>query len=113
MCMSVSCSVCMILFIDAGLGFKESHNRIRDEIVQILPAFALLHRNLLLYFSGDGSSKDACNYIRERYLERNRNETKEIYVHFTCATDTANIDFVFKAVTNMIIAANLKKSGLT
>lgn len=52
-------------------------------------------------------------HIRQKYLERNRHELKEIYVHFTCATDTENIDFVFKAVTNMIIAANLKKSGLT
>jgi len=52
-------------------------------------------------------------HIRQKYLERNRHEQKEIYVHLTCATDTENIDFVFKAVTNMIIAANLKKSGLT
>lgn len=53
------------------------------------------------------------NHIRQKYLDRNRHELKEIYVHLTCATDTENIDFVFKAVTNMIIAANLKKSGLT
>jgi len=64
-------------------------------------------------YTGPGTYNDAAVFIRQKYLERNRNETKEIYVHLTCATDTENIDFVFKAVTNMIIAANLKKSGLT
>lgn len=64
-------------------------------------------------YKGDGSYKDTSNFIREKYLEKNLNDSKEIYVHLTCATNTANIEFVFKAVTNMIIAANLKKSGLT
>lgn len=62
---------------------------------------------------GSSTFDSGVTFIRQKYLERNRNETKEIYVHLTCATDTANIDFVFKAVTNMIIAMNLKKSGLT
>ncbi|XP_065676189.1 guanine nucleotide-binding protein G(o) subunit alpha isoform X4 [Hydra vulgaris] len=64
-------------------------------------------------YTGQNEYEEACGYIRQKFLDRNRNESKEIYVHLTCATDTANIDFVFKAVTNMIIAANLKKSGLT
>ena len=68
----------------------------------------------LFYFPLGSSTFDSgVTFIRQKYLERNRNETKEIYVHLTCATDTENIDFVFKAVTNMIIAMNLKKSGLT
>ena len=67
----------------------------------------------MLFHLGPGTYEHTSSYIRQKYLERNRNETKEIYVHLTCATNTENIDFVFKAVTNMIIAANLKKSGLT
>ncbi len=55
----------------------------------------------------------ASSYVKQKYLERNKNENKEVYVHLTCATDTQNIDFVFKAVTNTIIQADLKKSGLT
>lgn len=38
--------------------------------------------------------------------------TKEIYTHFTCATDTNNIQFVFDAVTDVIIKNNLKDCGL-
>eukprot|EP00794_Sanderia_malayensis_P019248 gene19248-21176_t len=64
-------------------------------------------------YSGPMLFEPASSYVREKYLERNRNENKEIYVHLTCATDTQNIEFVFKAVTNTIIQANLKKSGLT
>lgn len=72
------------------------------------------HCSFYFLFSGDNSNiEHAKDFIRQKYLERNRHELKEIYAHFTCATDTENIDFVFKAVTNMIIAANLKKSGLT
>jgi len=37
---------------------------------------------------------------------------KEIYTHFTCATDTTNIQFVFDAVTDVIIKNNLKDCGL-
>ncbi|VDN28683.1 unnamed protein product [Gongylonema pulchrum] len=37
---------------------------------------------------------------------------KEIYTHFTCATDTNNIRFVFDAVTDIIIKENLRQCGL-
>ena len=37
---------------------------------------------------------------------------KEIYTHFTCATDTKNVQFVFDAVTDVIIKNNLKDCGL-
>ena len=55
----------------------------------------------------------ASSFVKQKFLEKNRNENKEVYVHLTCATDTQNIEFVFRAVTNTIIQANLKKSGLT
>ena len=41
-----------------------------------------------------------------------RKDTKEIYTHFTCATDTTNVQFVFDAVTDVIIKNNLKDCGL-
>lgn len=41
-----------------------------------------------------------------------RKGEKEIYTHFTCATDTGNIQFVFDAVTDVIIKNNLKDCGL-
>ena len=41
-----------------------------------------------------------------------RKVQKEIYTHFTCATDTSNIQFVFDAVTDVIVKNNLKDCGL-
>ncbi|KAB7501295.1 Guanine nucleotide-binding protein G(i) subunit alpha [Armadillidium nasatum] len=45
------------------------------------------------------------------YIQSKR-EGKDIYTHFTCATDTNNIQFVFDAVIDVIIVKNLKDSGL-
>ncbi|KAI9530853.1 hypothetical protein NQZ68_000344 [Dissostichus eleginoides] len=42
-----------------------------------------------------------------------RKGTKEIYTHFTCATDTKNVQFVFDAITDVIIKINLREIGLT
>ena len=55
----------------------------------------------------------ASDYIQGKFQELNkRNGIKEIYPHFTCATDTHNVQFVFDAVTDVIIRNNLKNCGL-
>ena len=45
-------------------------------------------------------------------MAQNKSEQKEIYCHLTCATDTQNVQFVFDAVTDVIITNNLRASGL-
>ena len=40
----------------------------------------------------------ACDYILNRFVSLNQHETKQIYTHFTCATDTTQIPFVMAAV---------------
>lgn len=50
-------------------------------------------------------------YFESRLLKMNRTQ-KPIYVHRTCATDTASISFVLTAVTDMMIQQNLKLSGI-
>jgi guanine nucleotide-binding protein G(i) subunit alpha len=40
----------------------------------------------------------ACDYILNRFVSLNQAETKQIYTHFTCATDTTQIRFVMAAV---------------
>ena len=64
------------------------------------------------HFPGDHSFEDACNFIQKNFENKNLNDRKEIYVHRTCATDTKNIDVVFNAVTDTIIAKNLMRCGL-
>merc|ERR1711894_577982 len=68
-------------------------------------------------YSGPNTYEDAAAYIQLKFESLNRcrdakGHLKEIYTHFTCATDTTNIQFVFDAVTDVIIKNNLKDCGL-
>lgn len=45
----------------------------------------------------------ACDYILNRFVSLNQAETKQIYTHFTCATDTTQIRFVMGAVNGTIL----------
>ena len=55
---------------------------------------------------------EAAAYIQAQFEAKNKSTTKEIYCHMTCATDTQNVQFVFDAVTDVIIANNLRGCGL-
>ncbi|XP_022914415.1 G protein alpha i subunit [Onthophagus taurus] len=64
-------------------------------------------------YTGQNTYEEASAYIRTKFENLNkRKDQKEIYTHFTCATDTNNIQFVFDAVTDVIIKNNLKDCGL-
>lgn len=64
-------------------------------------------------YSGGSSYKEAATYIQIQFESKNQKiELKEIYCHKTCATDTNNIQFVFDAITDTIIANNLRLCGL-
>ncbi|KOB79217.1 Guanine nucleotide-binding protein G(O) subunit alpha 1 [Operophtera brumata] len=62
--------------------------------------------------SGAQEYGEAAAYIQAQFEAKNKSTTKEIYCHMTCATDTNNIQFVFDAVTDVIIANNLRGCGL-
>jgi guanine nucleotide-binding protein G(i) subunit alpha len=64
-------------------------------------------------YTGPNTFEDASIYVKSRFEELNRlPQQKQIYFHFTCATDTENIQFVFNSVTDVIIKNNLKDCGL-
>ncbi|RXM37458.1 Guanine nucleotide-binding protein G(k) subunit alpha [Acipenser ruthenus] len=64
-------------------------------------------------YAGSSTYEEAAAYIQCQFEDLNRRkDTKEIYTHFTCATDTKNVQFVFDAVTDVIIKNNLKECGL-
>lgn len=63
-------------------------------------------------FLGAQEYGEAAAYIQAQFEAKNKSTTKEIYCHMTCATDTTNIQFVFDAVTDVIIANNLRGCGL-
>lgn len=72
-----------------------------------------LNEKIKLFFLGGNTYEEASSYIRMKFENLNkRKDQKEIYTHLTCATDTNNIQFVFDAVTDVIIKNNLKDCGL-
>ncbi|KDN41431.1 putative guanine nucleotide-binding protein alpha-1 subunit [Tilletiaria anomala UBC 951] len=63
-------------------------------------------------YTGGGDYNAACEYIVNRFVSLNQSETKTVYTHFTCATDTNQIRFVLSAVNDIIIQVNLRSCGL-
>ena len=64
-------------------------------------------------YTGPNTFVEASNFIKQRFEDLNKKkESKEIYSHLTCATDTTNIEFVFDVVTDVIIKNNLRECGL-
>ncbi|KAI7811958.1 guanine nucleotide binding protein (G protein), alpha inhibiting activity polypeptide a [Triplophysa rosa] len=64
-------------------------------------------------YPGSSSYDEASAYVQSQFEDLNKmKDTKEIYAHMTCATDTKNVQFVFDAVTDVIIKNNLKDCGL-
>lgn len=62
--------------------------------------------------AGPNTYLEGIAYIKSQYESKNKSTNKEVYSHSTCATDTNNIQFVFDAVTDVIIANNLRGCGL-
>lgn len=63
-------------------------------------------------FDGSNTYDEASSYILNRFVSLNQSNTKQIYTHFTCATDTKQIKFVMAAVNDIIIQKSLREIGL-
>lgn len=65
-------------------------------------------------YMGRQTYEEASAYIRYKFesLNKQRANGKEIYTHFTCATSNQNMEFVFDAVTDVILRNNIKKATL-
>ena len=86
------------------------------ELGPLWSSLALIRPSLadVLTFCCPGAQEygEAAAYIQAQFEAKNKSTTKEIYCHMTCATDTQNVQFVFDAVTDVIIANNLRGCGL-
>ncbi|KAI7809664.1 putative guanine nucleotide-binding protein subunit alpha-11-like [Triplophysa rosa] len=76
----------------------------------------ITYSHLVDYFPEfDGPQRDAQaarEFILKMFVDLNPDSDKIIYSHFTCATDTENIRFVFAAVKDTILQLNLKEYNL-
>ena len=48
----------------------------------------------------------------KKFTGLNQSSEKQVYAHFTCATDTNQIKFVMAAVNDIILRGNLRDVGL-
>jgi len=60
-------------------------------------------------YDGGCNVDPACDFIKARFLERTNSH---VYVHFTVAIDTKNIEFVIQAVRESILKQALSSMGL-
>uniref|UniRef100_A0A8B9RXN9 Guanine nucleotide-binding protein subunit alpha n=1 Tax=Accipiter nisus TaxID=211598 RepID=A0A8B9RXN9_9AVES len=76
----------------------------------------IMYSHLISYFPEyRGPKQDvkaARDFILKLYQDQNPDKEKVIYSHFTCATDTENIRFVFAAVKDTILQLNLREFNL-
>lgn len=76
----------------------------------------IMFSHLVDYFPQyDGPQRDAQagkDFILRMFVDLNPDVDKITYSHFTCATDTENIRFVFAAVKDYILQRNLKEYNL-
>uniref|UniRef100_A0A3P8ZFV6 Guanine nucleotide-binding protein subunit alpha n=2 Tax=Esox lucius TaxID=8010 RepID=A0A3P8ZFV6_ESOLU len=76
----------------------------------------ILFSHLVDYFPEyDGPQRDpqaGKEFILKMFVDLNPDTDKIIYSHFTCATDTENIRFVFAAVKDFILQLNLQEYNL-
>ncbi|CAG8549819.1 2371_t:CDS:2 [Acaulospora morrowiae] len=60
------------------------------------------------YSGPNGDFKHTTHYFKRRFQRLNRSTTKEIYPHFTDATDTNLLRHIMSSVTDIILTQNLR-----
>ncbi|KAJ7854002.1 heterotrimeric G-protein alpha subunit, GPA1-like protein [Mycena leptocephala] len=64
-------------------------------------------------YRGGDNYDAACDYLLHRFVSLNQNAaTKQIYAHYTCATDTQQIKFVLSAIQDILLQLHLRECGL-
>ncbi len=66
---------------------------------------------------GPNTYECSIHYIQEQFenmdlREKINGHERELYTHITCATDTETMQFVFAAISDMIIQTNLIHAGI-
>ena len=104
-------STSIILFLNKRDIFFEKLNEMEQQIVDYFPEY-----------KGDNSYEDGVDFFQSLFeikmnkhyrINKNNNiSNKQLYIHVTCATDTKNVEHVFRTVKNILINQILIASGL-
>ncbi|KAI9022259.1 guanine nucleotide binding protein, alpha subunit [Phycomyces nitens] len=64
-------------------------------------------------YTGGDDYNAACDFFKWRFLSLNpASADKQVYTHFTCATDTNQIRFVMTAVNDIVMQTSIRNMGL-
>ncbi|KAI8070401.1 guanine nucleotide-binding protein subunit alpha [Gongronella butleri] len=63
-------------------------------------------------YEGGANEEMARDFILQKFVSLNDSADKHLYTHFTCATDTTQVQFVMAAVHDIILQSNLRNVGL-
>jgi len=69
------------------------------------------------YYLGPNTYECSLHFIQEQFekmdlREKINGHERDLYTHITCATDTETMQFVFAAISDMIIQTNLIHAGI-
>lgn len=63
-------------------------------------------------YTGGLDYDKASEFVKRQFLAQSENPKKPIYPHFTTATDTENVSFVFNAVKDVVLQQTLQDTGM-
>lgn len=86
----------IILFLNKIDRFREKlpSSPMKDYFPDYEGRLSIENRSLRSDKSGGQDYNSACDYILNRFVSLNQSDVKQVYTHFTCATDTQQIKFV-------------------
>jgi guanine nucleotide-binding protein subunit alpha len=61
---------------------------------------------------GITKEEECKEFIKNRFIDKNKYDKRTIYTHYTCATDTQSAKAVFNAVMSSILKRHLHDLGL-
>ena len=64
------------------------------------------------YCGAPHSYEEGVDYFLNKFLSSNKDKTRDVYYHVTCATDTGNIRFVLDSCTEILLRDDLDKLGI-
>ena len=88
----------MILFLNKIDLFAE---KVKTTNIRSIPAFSD-------YNGKDNDVREGADYFKKKFMDKNSQpDTRTIYTHLTCATDTKNVKVVFDACKDIILRENM------
>ena len=63
-------------------------------------------------YKGSDTFSETSVFVQKKFESLNQKRSKDVYTHFTCATDSNNIKFVFDVVSDLFVLENLKSCKL-